>query len=162
MVEECERQFTASAESRPPNKHGKSNPKPKQAPKESEGNTSNSISQGEGSRSSRPPKQVRCFQCKQLGHRRNECPKRTEATGRNTSNTAVVGADTCENRTKSADAAHLFVEQLEQLLAQKCLEKDSSVACVAASLVQLFQLWWILEFIPQSYLTIFFIMSFGR
>ena len=61
MVEECERQFTASAESRPPNKHGKSNPKPKQAPKESKGNTSNSISQGEGSRSSRPPKQVRCF-----------------------------------------------------------------------------------------------------
>ena len=89
MVEECERQFTASAESRPPNKHGKSNPKPKQAPKESEGNTSNSINQGEGSRSSRPPKQVRCFQCKQLGHRRNECPKRLEATGHNTSNTAV-------------------------------------------------------------------------
>ena len=49
----------------------------------------------------------------------------------------MVGADTCENHTKSADAAHLFVEQLEQLLAQKSLEKekeqlDSSVACVAA------------------------------
>ena len=62
---------------------------------------------------------VFCWNCREAGHIKRDCPKKVEAPGRsNVANTGVVGA---------APADSLTEEQLEQILADRQLRREQSL-----------------------------------
>ena len=61
-----------------------------------------------------------CYNCKEVGHKRHDCPQRPEAPGCGvSSNTGMVGADIRLVSKPSIDPSTFTEEQLEYLLAQK-------------------------------------------
>ena len=67
----------------------------------------------------------RCYNCKEVGHKRRDCPQRPEAPGRGvSSNTGMVGADIRPASKPSVDPSAFTEEQLEHLLAQKRCKQE--------------------------------------
>ena len=139
MLEECEKQYAASANARPmetqkkpfndrvkkPSNNVKSKENPGAKTQESGAKTQERSSESEPSR----PKERRCFLCKEVGHLRRECPQNSEAPGRSrsqTSNTSVV--EVAETAIRPED---LTESELEQLLARRRLEQEKTALPVA-------------------------------
>ena len=122
MLEECEKQFAASANVRsseyqkkpfnnrvrkPPNSKLKETPAAR-------------IQEKPVDLESSQPRERQCFLCKKVGHMRRECPLKTEAPGcSQASSTSVV--EVAESVTRPED---LTESQLEQLLASRRLNQE--------------------------------------
>ena len=122
MIEEYEKQYQASAEARNPTQTHRSTESARRVPTADR----NGASHKEHDRS-KPKSGVdsaqrdrQCYLCKEVGHLRRDCPKKTEAPGRSkTSNTGIVAT--------SQRLEDLSEAQLEELLAQKQLQCESSL-----------------------------------
>ena len=122
MLEECEKQFAASANVRSSENQKKLfndrvRKPPNYKPKETLGAR---IQEKPVDLESSQPRERRCFLCKKVGHMRRECPLKTEAPGRSqASSTSVV--EVAESVTRPED---LTESQLEQLLASRRLNQE--------------------------------------
>lgn len=141
LLEEYEKQYTASAESRNANSSKdrdsksslrKSHYRNRNQEKESDQQSSSLPVRTElnkrmnPSTTTLPNKERKCYSCGQTGHLRNACPKRAEAPGQSRTSTT-------SNVSSVADPKDLSEEQLEQLLAAKKLEREKSLLEVSNS-----------------------------
>ena len=122
MLEEHERQFSASAESRSGKsgrKSGSADPRKNPSHKKTEPETTRT--NPEESTHSSKPKERRCYICKETGHFRRDCPLRSETPGRSKPTNAGSSSNA------GTMAADLTEDELEQLLAQKRLAKEGAL-----------------------------------
>ena len=142
MLEEHEKQYNASAESRGVAViKSKNDGNPKKPSVKNQGKVPDRLPDKRvtfkkaGSTEARPVGERHCWLCNQTGHLRRDCPMRTEAPGR------AKGSKTGAVST-SQGACDMSVDELEQLLAQKRLSdeqsklENSSTSVVSASEVQ--------------------------
>ena len=137
LLEEYEKQYVASAESRnigsTKDHDNKKKSSYKSRNQEKDGDQQSSPSPSRGDANRKTPnlttplsKERRCYSCGQTGHLRNACPKRAEAPGRSQTSTT-------SNVTSAADPKDLSEEQLEQLLAAKKLQREQSLLKVSSN-----------------------------
>ena len=123
MLEECEKQFAVSANTRTEavkklmvDSTKKSvTPKPKD-----DRNIPSTITARDDTSATYKP---RCFRCKETGHTRQECPLKREAPGR----TKVAAASAVGAKESAARAEDLTETQLEQLLAKRRRDREQSL-----------------------------------
>ena len=125
VLEEHERQYTLSAETRNANPSksrsdtGRSQSSKRSSPKSQLAATDNRpVTQ---KKPEAEPSGRHCWLCKKSGHLRRDCPVRTEAHGRTNTKTSKTSA-VCT----FPGASDLSVSQLEELLSQKRLECEKS------------------------------------
>ena len=118
MLEEHERQFSVSAESRS-GKSGSADPMKNPSHKKTKPETTRT--NPEESTHSSKPKERRCYICKETGHFRCDCPLRSETPGRSKPTNAGSSSNA------GTMAADLTEDELEQLLAQKRLAKEGAL-----------------------------------
>ncbi len=139
MLEEHEKQFALSAQSRNENKKGSSEHSRRQNKPADKRNSTSLLPVNKSSEKEADNHTFRCYRCKQPGHLRKDCPRKTEAPGR-----TMHGATTGSVGVKaSVQVEDLTESQLEDMLAERRLNRvqqgfvetgtDSQTSAIKAS-----------------------------
>ncbi len=120
MLEEHEKQFALSAQSRNENKKGSSEHSRRQNKPADKRNSTSLLPVNKSSEKEADNHTFRCYSCKQPGHLRKDCPRKTEAPGRTThgATTGSVGVKA------SVQVVDLTESQLEDMLAERRLNRE--------------------------------------